>query len=472
MSTSTAIPGGVAAALRSAVRGPVLLPGDAGYADARRPANAAVERRPDVLVQAAATSDVVAVVAQAARCGLSVSVRGGGHGVDGRALAGDIVLDLSALRGVVVDRANRCAIVRAGSVWNELDAATAAHGLAAPGPRVSTCGVVGSALGGGEGWLSRRYGRTAENVLSLDVVTADGRVVRASASHESELLDAMLTGVETLGAVTSLTVRLHPTPSIVTGGSLLFALADAPTVLNALAELAAGSADFAGAAVFRTAPPRAFVPGDVVGRPVLAVTPVWLGDQDDAERIIARLRSCAAPLADSVRPLRYTTLQKHGDAESGWGLRQDWTAALIDGPDARTVMTLADAAAAAPGAGWSVCLRPFGQVPDSGQWLLHANAQWADPAADAVHRAWIAGVRALTAPLEQGTAAYLHIADQDSSRATLGSADVELAAMAKRRWDPAGVFASPPSPPLAFRAAPTSMPTPAPPDHDQGDPHV
>ncbi len=392
------------ARLRAAVRGCVLAPGDLGYDDARTVFNAAVDNRPQAIVAVSSDHDVATTLAIARGANRSVSVRAGGDAMAGRATAGDVVIDLSALRGVAVDAGTRTATVRAGTLWGELDAATQAHRLAVPGSRSPLTGVAGLTLCGGEGWLSRVHGLACDNLLAADLVTADGRRAVASAEQEADLFWGLRGGGVHLGVVTSLTLTLHPLDPTVLGGALLFRVSDAADVLGTLDDLhRLGHDEFAGAAAIMHAPPAAFVPGDVVGRPVLAVVPAFVGDPRAGMTFVAELRAAARPLADSVRPMSYLTLQATLKAMTPPGLRRAWAVtavpalspALID--DLETVATDLPgryASVVALSTGGAVARRPADSavaLPAPG-WLVGPAAQWAGPSGDSRHRAWVAAL--------------------------------------------------------------------------------
>jgi hypothetical protein len=392
-------------ALRAQIRGSVFTSEDVGYDDARRVFNAAVDQRPTSIVQVAGAADVATALSFAAEHELSVSVRGGGHGVAGRAMAGELVIDLAALRGVAVDAQARTAIVRGGTRWGEVDAATRAHELAVPGGRITGLGVGGLALGGGEGWLSAKHGRTSDNLLSAELVTADGRVVQVTADRHADLFQALRGGGGNFGVVTSFTFRLHDVPQLVLGGTLLYSRRDAADVLGRLADLRSlGRSEFSPAAVFTRAPAARFVPGDVVGQPVLAVIPAWLGDSADGERHVTTLRNVAQPLADCVGPMPYAELQASLDDRLPAGLRLHWTSTHIGSVTPGVVTELADAAASFPGRRTHIVLVPIGNAAqnDSVSWGVHVIAQWSSRGHDLRHLNWstelVSRLRALGRP--------------------------------------------------------------------------
>jgi FAD/FMN-containing dehydrogenase len=442
------------ATLRARVRGAVLTSGDCGYDDARRIFNGAIERRPVAIAQVVSPQDVTEALAAAQRHDLSISVRAGGHGVAGHALGGDIVVDVSAMRGVVVDRERQTAMVRAGSTWGEVDAATQAHGLAVPGGRITHTGVAGLTLGGGEGWLSHKHGLTSDNLLAAELVTADGRHVHVSDESEPELFWALRGGGGNFGVVTSFTFRLHPLQPLVLGGMLVYRLSDAHDVLGVLADLhGLGRDEFAAAAVFLPAPLAPFIPSDLVGRAVLAVIPAWLADPVEGERFIAPLRTAVRPLVDATGPMPYTALQSSIDESAPIALRQRWTASLVPTLTPALVSDLAAGAASFPGPWAHIIVSPVGgavtRAPADAtayphrepSWLVHPVAQWPDPAHDVAQAAWVGELGARVRSNGE-TSTYLNVDDGDADRVrwAFGEARYRRLQAVKSAWDPDDVF--------------------------------
>lgn len=366
-------------ALASAVHGTVLAPSDPGYRDACALHNAAVVNRPAAIVQVASVADVRATLGLARERDLAVTVRGGGHGLDGAALAGTVVIDVRPLRGVVVDPARRTATVRGGATWAELDEATGAHGFVVPGARVGSVGVAGSVLAGCTGWLTGRHGTSERSVAAVESVTVDG--VNAGTTVDA--------GGEQPTVVTSLTFALYPQPTPVLAGCLLYRLADGAEVTAAIGALVAQRRpEFAPLLRWQIAPAAAFVPGDVVGRPVLTVFPVWAGDPAEGTDFLAPLRYAARPLVDATRAMPYAQLQRLLDGSSPWGRRRAEIAVEQREHPERLAARLEGTLTDRPGPHGFVDLAPT----PSGTWSLRAEAQWLDPSDDASHRAWLAAL--------------------------------------------------------------------------------
>ena len=264
--------------LRERVRGTLTGPGDEGYETARRVYNAMIDKRPAGIVRCANVGDVMATVGFAAERGLDLAVRGGGHSVPGFGTCDNgLVVDLSGMRGVRVDPANRTARAEGGATWGDFNAATYPFGLATTGGIISTTGVAGLTLGGGIGYLARRFGLSCDNLISADVVTADGRFLIASAEQNQDLFWALRGGGGNFGVVTSFEFRLHPVKDIY-GGPMFFELADAAALLRFYREFIRDAPEeFGGFPAFHVAPPLPFIPEDRHGDHLIAFVCCWAG---------------------------------------------------------------------------------------------------------------------------------------------------------------------------------------------------
>jgi len=291
--------------------GAVLAPDDARYDEARKVWNGAIDRRPALIAQCTSVADVVAAVRFARERDLLVAVRGGGHGVSGAAVCDDgLVIDLSPMQDIGVDPQARTATAQPGVLWGELDGATQAHGLATVGGIVTHTGIAGLTLGGGIGWLMRRYGATVDNFLSAELVTADGAVVRASEHENEDLLWGLRGGGGNFGIVTSFEYRLHAVGPTVLAGPIFHALDDAPAVLRFYRDFVAQAPDELTTIVnLRKAPPLPILPEEVHGRPVVSVSVCWAGEVERGEEALRELRAFGRPLVDAVAPRPYSELQ-------------------------------------------------------------------------------------------------------------------------------------------------------------------
>src|ERR671922_668858 len=265
--------------LRDSIRGPVIDPDDEGYDAARAIWNGAIDRRPAFIARCTGAADVVAAVRFARERDLEIAVRSGGHGVGGHALCdGGLVIDLSPMKGIRVDPAARTARAEAGVLWGELDRETQLHGLATVGGIVTHTGIAGLTLGGGIGWLMRKHGATVDNLVSVDLVTADGEVLTASEDENPDLFWGVRGGGGNFGIVTSFEYRLHPVGPTVLAGVVLYPAARAREVLDLYRHYIASAPDeLMTMVVLRMAPPAPFLPARIHGQPVVIIGACYAG---------------------------------------------------------------------------------------------------------------------------------------------------------------------------------------------------
>jgi FAD/FMN-containing dehydrogenase len=442
--------------LRPAIGGNVITPDDAAYEESRRVWNGMVDRYPALIVECASTADVVAAVEFGRDQDLVVSVRCGGHSTPGYSTCdGGIVIDLRPMNKVEVDADARTARVGGGTTWGELDAATQEHGLAVTGGRVSDTGVGGLALGSGSGWLERMYGVTCDSLLSAELVTANGDVVRASADENPELFWGLRGGGGNFGVVTEFTFRIHPVGPIITGGMFLYPRARAREVLRFYRDFMAQAPDeVGGGAALITAPPEDFVPEDLRGQPALGIVFCYVGPIEDGEKAVRPLRESTAPAVDLVQPMPYTAIQQMMDAGNPHGIHEyfkiDW---LRDLPD-DAIDTAVEQAEQLPAPFGQLILAPMGgavgrrngetalNTPD-GPWAYFCLAMWMDASEDDRNRDWARGFAKAMGPFEVGTP-YPNFIEPDEGvarlRAAYGPEKYERLLALKRQWDPENLF--------------------------------
>jgi len=305
--------------LRQSVRGAVTAPGDAGYDEARAVWNGMIDRRPALVVRCAGVADVVAAVQFARSQDLEIAVRGGGHSLPGFSTTdGGLVIDLSSMRGVKVDTDGRRAIVEGGATWADVDQATQAAGLAVTGGLVSSTGVGGFTLGGGIGWLTRRYGLASDNLIGAEIVTADGSIVRASESENADLLWGLRGGGGNFGVVTSFEFRLFPVGPMILGGPVFYPGEQVPAVLRSWRDATAAMPDDLTTLVsLGSAPPIPPIPESWHGKPVATVVAGFAGAIAAGQAPAAPLRKLGDPIVDLLGEMPYLVLQTLVDA--GWG---------------------------------------------------------------------------------------------------------------------------------------------------------
>ena len=436
--------------------GTLIRPGDEGYDDARQVFNGMIDRSPALIARCTSAADVAAVVRLARAEDLPLSVYGGGHGVTGSAVVdAGVCVDLRGMKGITVDPVARTARVEGGVVWGELDAATQEHGLAVTGGRASTTGVGGLALGSGSGWLERKLGFTCDNLLAAEVVTADGREVRASEDEHPDLFWGLRGGGGNFGVVTAFHLRLHPVGPIVLGGMLLYPAAVAGEVVRAYREFMAGAPDEVGSALaFITAPPEDFVPEPVRGHPVVGIICCYVGPVEEGEEALRPLRELPSLGLDMVQPMPYVEVQRLIEAGLPKGMNHYWTADFLDDLPDEAVDVLVGHATEPVSPMSQILLIPGGgaisRVAEDamafGQrqapWNTHYLSVWADPADTDTN---IAYTRTVAGAMKRWTSgrAYLNfIGDEGSGRveAAFGPEKYARLAELKRTWDPENLF--------------------------------
>ena len=323
MSTTTIAPGAVKIA---GFRGRLIRADDVDYDVARAVWNGAIDRRPRLIARCVGSADVVAAVRFAREHDLEIAIRGGGHNVAGTAVCDDgIVIDLSLMRAVQVDPTTRRAWVQGGALWGDVDHETQAHGLATTGGIVSHTGVAGLTLGGGVGWLMRKHGLTVDNLLGVDLVTADGELLRATDDEHPDLFWALRGGGGNFGVVTSFEFRLHPVGPTVLAGPVFWDARDAGEVLRFYREFLRDAPDELGTVVrFGTAPPLPVIPEELHWRPVIMIGACYAGAIGDGERVLSTLRACRTPLLDLVGPAPYVDFQGGLDSTVPHGWNYYW----------------------------------------------------------------------------------------------------------------------------------------------------
>jgi FAD/FMN-containing dehydrogenase len=312
--------------LRPRFRGALLRPGQEGYDQARRVWNGAIDRRPALVVRCADADDVAEAVRFARGRDLPVSVRGGGHAVAGHAVVEDgLMIDLSLMNAAGVDPVAHTATAGGGTLLGNLDRATQGFDLATTAGIVSETGIGGLTLGGGLGHLMRKHGLTVDNLLSVDLVTAEGEKIHVDDETDPDLFWGLRGGGGNFGIATAFEYRLHPVGPTVLAGPIVWPLKQAGEVLRTLRDFAPQAPDALGMAVSaRMAPPAPFMPPERVGEPVVMVVPVWAGDLAEGQRAIAPLRRLGTPIADAVRPMPYLTVQSMMDAGNPRGMHYYW----------------------------------------------------------------------------------------------------------------------------------------------------
>ena len=446
MIQGTAIPdGGAVAALAGRLHGRLLRPDDDGYDAARRVWNAMIDRRPALIARCAGAEDVRAALAFAREQGLPFSVRGGGHNVAGKAVCDDgLVIDLSPMKGIRIDPDAMTARAEPGVLWEEFDRAAHAHGLATVGGVVGTTGIAGLTLGGGQGWLTGKFGLTLDNLLSAEVVLADCRLVAGGAEEHPDLFWALRGAGANFGIATAFTYRLHPVGTVL-GGMVVHPLDRGAEVLRFYRDFAAAQPDelttYAG---LLTTPD---------GAPVVALVTCYVGPTGAGERALAPLRRFGAPLADTIAPIPYPEMQAIMGGAFPHGRQNYWKSGLTGTISDDLIAALAEHFARVPSPFTAIaiadCHGAYSRV-DNGdtayahrdlQWDVNILGNWADPADNERNIRWVRACHDALAPhLAHGV--YVNdLGDEGGQRVrdAYGANYPRLAAL-KARYDPDNLF--------------------------------
>jgi FAD/FMN-containing dehydrogenase len=441
--------------LRESIRGEVIAPSDAGYDTARAVWNGMIDKRPSLIVRCSGVADVVAAVQFANSQGLEIAIRGGGHSLPGFSTTdGGLVIDLSGMRAVRVDAQAMRAVAEGGATWGDLDHEAQSFGLAVTGGLVSTTGVGGFTLGGGVGWLTRRFGLAADNLVGADVVLADGRLVRASASENPDLLWGLRGGGGNFGVVTAFEFALHQLGPTILGGPIFFPAAQAAQVLRGWRAYTADLPDEVTTLVsLGSAPPIPPIPTDVQGKKIVTLVTAYAGSPDDGADVTAPIHALGEPVADLLGPIPYLVLQTLVDAGWGPGARNYFTSAFLRGLPDEAIEVLVRFHAACPSPFSEIHVHQMGgaagriATEDSAfgnreaPYLLNIVGRWVESAEDELHLRWARDLRAAMAPFGTGGTYvnFLGLGDERVRDAYDADRYARLVAL-KLRWDPANVF--------------------------------
>ena len=438
-------------------RGAIIRPADAGYDDARRVRNGLIDRRPALIARCSGVADVVDAVNFARVQGLLLSVRGGAHNVAGNAVNDDgLVIDLSAMRAIYVDPAARTVRAQGGATWGDVDRETQLHGLATTGGVVSTTGVGGLTLLGGVGHLNRKHGLSIDNLLSVEIVTADGQVRHASETENADLFWAIRGAGPNFGVVTSFEFRLYPIGPVVALCAPFYALEDAPAVLRAWREFMNTAPDeISSWAIFWSIPAEEHFPPELHNRPVVILANVFAGSVDEGLAATQPLRELATPLIDLTGPMPYTILQQSFDPFFPVGQLYYWKSMYLDELSDEAIDILAARAAARPSNLSDLfVLRLGGAVSRIGEtdtafgrrdapYLVSAESTWTDQGDNERQIAWARETLAALQAYSHG-GLYLNFAGfGEEKEALLRSAygpNYDRLAALKRQYDPNNLF--------------------------------
>jgi FAD/FMN-containing dehydrogenase len=437
-----------------ALRGELVRPADPAYDGARSIWNAAHDKKPALIVRCRGVADVLRGVEFARSQGLPLAVRGGGHSIPGFSTVDHgLVLDLSPMNAARVDPNRRRIVAQGGSLWQDVDAEAQAFGLAVTGGLISTTGIAGFTLGGGIGWLVRRFGLAADNLVGADVVTADGRYLHASEEEHPELLWALRGGGGNFGVVTSFEFRAHEIGPTVFAGLVFYRGEDAAQVLHGFGEAAASAPDELSLAInLTTAPPLPFLPEEIHGKPIVAVLGVWSGQPGEGEAATEPFRGLAPVVADVFSPMPYLAMQTLLDPLYPRGMWNYFRSAFFTDLDATTVDALVSSYTEAPNALSELHIHhlggAMGRVPADATafgtrnhtYILNTVARTAGADGFETVRHW---ARRACAALGPDAASYVNFtgeASEEQVRASYPAATHTRLTSVKHRYDPTNLF--------------------------------
>lgn len=444
--------------LASEFTGELIRPEDPGYDEARMLFNGAIDKRPALIARCADVGDVQKALAHAREHELEVAVRGGGHSTAGHSCCDDgIVIDVGPMKGVEIDAEARTGRFGAGLNWGEFDAATQEHGLAVPGGRVTHTGIAGLTLGSGSAWLDRKFGPTAHSLISAEVVTADGQVVRASAEENADLFWGLRGGGGNFGVVTEFEFRLHPLGPLVFGGMILHSREAAPELMRFYRDFIEAADDEVGGGIaLITAPPADFVPEHARGKPACGVILVYAGDPEEGARTFRPVLEWGEPLVTMVQPMPYVAVQQIIDEGNPWGISEyfkvDYLSELSD--DAIDAAVAKAEEVVSPFT--QLIFTPLGgavgqydrsemalEIPDA-KWAYFCLAMWWEPSEAEHERRWAKELMETMRLWGVGKAPPNFISSDDVEtrlRASYGDEKFERLSELKGEYDPENVFA-------------------------------
>ena len=441
--------------LEGSIKGSILVPGDYGYDEARQIWNGMIDRRPAVIVQCLTADDVPPVIAFARRNKLEISIRGAGHNIAGNALCNDgVTIDFSKMRNVRVDAEERRAYVEPGATLADLDEAAQAHGLATPVGINSTTGIAGLTLGGGFGWLTRKYGMTIDNLVSVDMVTADGKTLRASEKENLDLFWAIRGGGGNFGVVTRFEFQLFPVGPEVVAGLIVFPFDQAMRVLTNYRQYVNSAPEEINVwVVLRHAPPLPFLPGHIHGKKVVVLPVFYSGAVAEAEKLIAPLRAFGDVQGEHIGVQRYGDWQKAFDPLLAAGARNYWKShnftELADG----ALSSIIEFAGKQPSPHCEIFIGLIAGAPNriaadatayahrDAKFVLNVHGRWEQAKEDQKCIAWAREFFNASAPYASAGAYVNFMTAEEGDRvaAAYGSNYGRLAKI-KKRYDPENVF--------------------------------
>ncbi len=444
--------------LRRTFAGELIAPGDEGYDRGRRVWNGMIDKRPALIARCSNPGDVKAALAHARQRGLEVALRGGGHSPAGFSTTDDgLVIDVGPMKGVAIDPDRRRGRFGAGLTWGEFDAATQRHGLAVTGGRVTHTGIAGLTLGSGSGWLERKFAMTSASLLSAQVVTADGRVLRASADENPELFWGLRGGGGNFGVVTEFEFQLHPVGPVLFAGQILHRREEAPELIRFYRQFMESAPEEVGGGIALVTAPRAeAVPEEARGRPACGLIIAHAGDPEHGERVLRPLLEWGHPLVRRVGPMPYTAVQAMTDQSHPWGIRHYAKVAYLRDLNDEAVDVIVAQANRVRSPFSQMQLSPLGgavarmdksamalNMPPA-SWACFVFASWWDPRGEEEHIEWARRVADVVRPWAVDAAPPNFIGVDEAVerlRHFYGSEKYARLVALKDAYDPDNVFA-------------------------------
>lgn len=441
--------------LKSHIEGKVIAPDDPDYDNERKVWNGMIDRRPSLIIKCASREDVVNAISYAKRQSLEVAIRGGGHSIAGNSTCeGGLLLDMSGMKHIHVDTNERKARVQGGVTWGEFDKATQAHNLATTGGVISTTGIAGLTLGGGIGWLMRKYGLACDNLLSVELVTADGKIVRANASENKDLFWGVRGGGGNFGVVTEFEFALHPLGPEISVGMLLYPMEIARSVTELYNSVTKNSPrEFSSILLYLMAPPAPFLPPSVHGKQVAGIVFCDINPEDKQVQFLEPLRRFGPPLVDIVMPVPYTAFQSMFDEAYPKGIPAYWKSHYMDSLDDEAITIMVKRWFERPSPISEINIHEVGgAVSDVGEddaaysnrkarFIVNILGRWSDPRDTEKNIAWVRGLWDELRPFSSGLYGnFSGDSDKESTRAAFNATKLQRLAELKKKFDPNNFF--------------------------------
>jgi FAD/FMN-containing dehydrogenase len=441
--------------LKSSVEGRVVLPYDSDYNEVREIWNAMIDRKPAVIVQCAEANDISQVIGFARKNGLEISIRGAGHNIAGNAVCDNgVMIDLSTLRNVRIDAQKKRAYVQPGATLADFDQAAQAHGLATPVGINSTTGISGLTLGGGFGWLTRKYGMTIDNLVSVEVITADGSRIRASENENADLFWALRGGGGNFGIVTEFEFNLHPVGPEILAGLIVFPFSQAKQVLTQYRKFVASIPEELNVwVILRKAPPLPFLPEHVHSKEVIVLPIFYVGDIAEGKKLIAPLRSFGDPCGEHIGVQPYVAWQQAFDPLLTRGARNYWKSHNFTELSDEALDTVVEFAGKLPSPQCEIfigCIAGATNrvMPDAtayfhrdAKFVLNVHGRWDDVTHDEVCVSWAKEFFQAAAPYASAGAYVNFLTEEEGDRvASAYGSNYERLVQIKKRYDPENIF--------------------------------